>query len=86
MSSYERLASLPLTIESYRLEGLKLDISSAFTRHSTLVHLAGAGQEGIGEDATYDTADQQAFQASGREFPLTGRFTLDTFSSRLAER
>jgi len=40
-STYDLLAGLPLRVDSYSLEGLVRDVSSGFTRKSTLVHLAG---------------------------------------------
>jgi len=85
MSLYEHLSGLSLTVESYGLEGLAREVSSAFARHTTTVRLVGAGSEGIGEDVIYDTADQLAFQATGHNLPLTGSFTLDSFSTRLDE-
>jgi hypothetical protein len=49
----ERLADLPLRIEGYALERLQRDVSSAFTRISTVIRMHGAGEEGVGEDVTY---------------------------------
>ena len=37
MSTYDLLAGLPLEVESYDIEGLVRDVSSGFTRKSTLV-------------------------------------------------
>ena len=64
-SLWDRVADLPLTIEDYALERLERDVSSAFTRVSTLIPLHGGGTEGIGEDVTYDADDQDALQAAG---------------------
>jgi hypothetical protein len=75
----ERLADLPLRVEGYALERLQRDVSSAFTRVSTLIHLHGAGQEGIGEDVTYDAVDHDAMQTAGPVQPLTGEWTLGRF-------
>ena len=83
MSTYERLAQLPLVVESYELEGLERDVSSAFTRHTTVVRLRGAGEEGAGEDVTYGEQEQKALQAAGPAQPLAGRHTLDGFSELL---
>ena len=41
-------------IEGYRLEPRSAEVTSAFTRVSTVVRLRGAGHEGLGEDVTYD--------------------------------
>jgi L-alanine-DL-glutamate epimerase-like enolase superfamily enzyme len=82
--SYAQLADLPLRIEGYSLEGLELDVSSGFTRRTTVVHLRGAGFEGIGEDVTYDGDDQLRFQqrlATG--LPLAGEHTLGSFAELL---
>ena len=53
MSTYEQLADIPLEVEAYELEGLEQDVSSDFTRASTVIHMRGGGEEGIGEDVTY---------------------------------
>src|SRR6478672_10550023 len=52
--TFDLLADLPLEVEGYTLEGLKAEVSSGFERLSTIVHLAGGGTEGIGEDVVYD--------------------------------
>ncbi|HEX7297717.1 MAG TPA: hypothetical protein VF257_01840 [Solirubrobacteraceae bacterium] len=74
-----RLADLPLRIEGYALERLQRDVSSAFTRVSTLIRLRGDGQEGVGEDVTYDAVDHDALQAAGPALGLAGEWTLGTF-------
>jgi hypothetical protein len=58
-NTWERLASLPLRIEGHTFEPLQAHVSSDFERKSTVVHIAGAGQEGIGEDVTYDDDDHE---------------------------
>jgi hypothetical protein len=83
MSTYDRVADLPLELESYELEGLSAAVSSAFTRLTTVVHLRGGGHEGIGEDVTYGGDDQEAFQREGTTLPLAGSHTLDSFSQLL---
>src|SRR5262245_11831221 len=82
---WDRVRELPLAIERYELEGLRLDVSTGFTRRTTVVRLHGAGQEGIGEDITYVEADQLAFQESGPVLPLAGEHTLASFSAALPE-
>jgi hypothetical protein len=77
---YDRVRDLPLEIESYDLVGRSLDVSSGFTRRTTIVRLRGGGDEGIGEDVTYDEGDQLALQQAPRDFPLAGSHTLDSFS------
>ncbi len=75
----ERLADLPLAIEGYALERLQRDVSSAFTRVSTVIRMHGAGHEGIGEDVTYEAEDHDALQAAGPALPLAGEWTLGSF-------
>lgn len=83
MNSWSALADLPLSIDSYRLEGLSQDVTSGFTRHTTLITLSGAGHDGVGEDVTYDEDDQLDFQRRGAVHELAGQFTLASFSERL---
>jgi L-alanine-DL-glutamate epimerase-like enolase superfamily enzyme len=90
MSTWERLADLAVQIEDYELEPLQAVVSSEFERSSTVIHLRGAGAEGLGEDVTYDAVDhaiaQRDFEAADGARPaLTGRFTLASFSERVAE-
>jgi len=82
-STYASLARLELMIEGYALEPRSLDLDPAFTRHSTVVHLIGAGQEGVGEDTTYGPADQLDFQAGRCALALEGRWTIESFSAHL---
>jgi hypothetical protein len=84
VSTYERIAELPVEIESLELEGLEFSVSSDFTRLTTLVKLRGGGHEGIGEDVTYDALDQIALQ-DAPPTGLEGSYTLDSFSKRLDE-
>ncbi|HWF36631.1 MAG TPA: hypothetical protein VG295_14725 [Solirubrobacteraceae bacterium] len=79
MTTFDLLADLPVEIEGYTLEGLKAEVSSGFERLSTVVHLHGAGHEGVGEDVVYDAVDQTAMQEAGPVQPLAGRYTLAEF-------
>ena len=54
-----------------------------FTRKTTTIRLVGGGEEGLGEDVTYDGAEQDAQQARGPVLPLAGDWTIDTFSRHL---
>jgi L-alanine-DL-glutamate epimerase-like enolase superfamily enzyme len=90
VSTWERLAKLPVEIEDYSLESLSAKVSSDFERASTVIHLRGAGAEGLGEDVTYDAVDHEILQADfdssdGGPLPLAGRFTLSSFAKRIAE-
>ncbi|HEV2924652.1 MAG TPA: hypothetical protein VGW98_11490 [Solirubrobacteraceae bacterium] len=84
MSTWERLAELPVAIEDYSLEGLEATVSSEFERKSTVIRLQGAGEDGLGEDVTYDAVDHEILQADGPTLALTGRFTLSSFAEHLA--
>jgi hypothetical protein len=84
MSTWERIAELPVEIDGYSLEALQADVSSEFTRKSTVIHLRGGGEEGVGEDVTYDAVDHEILQAAGANLPLAGRFTLASFAEHLA--
>src|SRR3954470_24909344 len=66
MGVYERIADLPVEIESYELEGLERDVSSDFTRLSTVIHMRGGGEEGVAEDVTYDALDHVELLDAGR--------------------
>ena len=63
-------------IDDYALEALQASVSSDFERKSTVIHLRGAGEEGLGEDVTYDAVDHDILQAAGPTLPLAGRYTL----------
>jgi hypothetical protein len=80
MATFDRLAHLPLQIDSYSLEGLEAQVSSEFTRLSTVIRVSGAGEEGVGEDVTYDALDHIALQDAGPVHDLSGRRTLGELS------
>lgn len=80
MSTYDLVAQLPLRIESYELAGLRRDVSSEFTRRTTVVSLQGHGETGVGEDVTYDGGEQERLQRAGPVHDLAGEHTLDSFS------
>ncbi len=62
--AYNRLAELPVTVESYELTGHDVEFAE-FTRPSTVVHLRGSGKEGIGEDVVYTVLDHIAHRDAG---------------------
>jgi L-alanine-DL-glutamate epimerase-like enolase superfamily enzyme len=84
VSTWETLAGLTVEIQDYTLEPLQANVSSDFERKSTLIHLEGGGEEGIGEDVTYDAVDQEILQAAGPTLPLAGSYTLASFCEHLA--
>lgn len=79
MSTFDRLADLPLEVDGYTLEGLLAQVSSGFERRTTVVHLQGAGLEGVGEDVVYQGSDQVALQQAGPVLELGGRYALGEF-------
>jgi L-alanine-DL-glutamate epimerase-like enolase superfamily enzyme len=83
LSTWELIAGLPVEIEDYALEPLQESVSSDFERKSTVIHLRGRGEEGLGEDVTYDAVDQEILQAAGATLPLSGSHTLASFSELL---
>ncbi len=84
MTLYDHVRELPLEIESYELEGLELEARADFVRKTTVVHLQGGGEEGIGEDVTYHGEEHDRLQARGPDLPLAGSWTVQTFSEQLA--
>jgi L-alanine-DL-glutamate epimerase-like enolase superfamily enzyme len=83
MSTFELLADLPIEIDSYTLEPLEIRLSAEFVRKTTVIHLHGRGEEGVGEDVTYAVEDQETLQHSGTKLPLAGSYTLATFAEHL---
>ena len=55
------------------------------TRRTTVVHLHGAGEEGVGEDVSYDGDLQLAFTDDALP-DLRGEHTLDAFSALVADQ
>src|SRR5688572_22818006 len=79
MSDWDRLKDLELRIDDYVLERLERDVSSDFLRVTTVIHLHGDGEEGVGEDVVYDAEDHDAAQQEGPSLPLKGTWTLGSF-------
>jgi hypothetical protein len=84
---YDAVADLPLTIESVAQESRSVTVGGGrFTRTTTTVLLRGRGEEGAGEDVTYDGEAHPSFQArlDAGDLPLVGEWeTLDAFSKSL---
>ena len=85
VTTFERVAELPLTVEDYALEGRERTISPEFTRRTTTFHLRGAGEEGLGEDVTYDPEEHAEQQARGPTLPLAGEWTFAEFTRHVGE-
>ena len=76
MATFDRIADLPIEIDGYELEGLEANVSSDFTRLTTLIRVRGGGEEGVGEDVVYDALDHVALQSAGPVLDLTGPATI----------
>ena len=83
MSTFDLLAGLPLHVDGYSLEGLRLNVSSGFERLTTVVHLSGDGLDGVGEDVVYQAEDHLALQEAGPVHDLSGNYTLAEFCERI---
>lgn len=79
MSTYERVAELPVEIESWSMEGLAIRPSPDFERLSTVIRIEGAGETGFGEDITYEGLDQIALQDAGPTHDFRGARTVGEF-------
>jgi L-alanine-DL-glutamate epimerase-like enolase superfamily enzyme len=47
--------------------------------------MLGGGEQGVGEDVTYDAEDHDILQAAGPALPLAGSWTMASFSEHLSE-
>src|SRR5919204_3631006 len=85
MGLFERIADLPVRVESYELEAHDREYASGFTRPSTLIRLRGDGQEGLGEDVVYDVLDHIAHRDAGPVHDLSAPRTLGELCEPLGE-
>jgi len=84
MPLYDTVKDLKLVVKRVELEQKELPLAH-FTRRTTVVHLKGAGQEGVGEDVSYEEDLQLAF--TGDALPeLTGEHTLASFSTLVRDQ
>ena len=82
-TTYARFAGLGLEVDGYKLERLEQPVTRGFTRVTTVVHLQGGGEEGVGEDVTWYAEHHDREQALGPVLPLRGSWTLESFSDAL---
>jgi len=82
--TFDALANLPLEIEGYELEPLEFRIPG-FERLSTVIHIRGGGEDGLGEDVTYDPVDHIALQDAGPTLDLRGSSTLGEYCGMFDE-
>lgn len=85
MSTYERVAELPLEIESWSMEGLSIRPMPDFERLTTVIRMEGRGHVGLGEDITYEGLDQIALQDAGPVHDFTGPRTVGEFCDLAGE-
>jgi hypothetical protein len=78
---YERVADLPLTIESVFLGLGERATSAGFTRATTTVVLRGGGCVGRGEDVAYEREAHHAVKGSAPD--LAAEYTLASVSAHL---
>jgi L-alanine-DL-glutamate epimerase-like enolase superfamily enzyme len=78
MATFDRIAGLPIEIEGYELKRLEYK-EGDFERLSTVIHIWGGGEDGLGEDVTYEALDQIALQDAGPTLDLTGYASLEEF-------
>jgi L-alanine-DL-glutamate epimerase-like enolase superfamily enzyme len=79
MALWERLAQLEVEVESCSTERLSVDVSTEFTRVTTVVTFKGRDHDGVGEDVTYTAEDHGWFP----DVEPTGPTTLGELSSAL---
>lgn len=84
MPLYDAVKDLSITVERVELEPHELPLKH-FTRRTTVVHLHGAGHEGVGEDVSYEEELQLAFTLDALP-DLIGEHTLDSFSALVADQ
>jgi L-alanine-DL-glutamate epimerase-like enolase superfamily enzyme len=82
-SLWKRLGPASLEVEGYELERLEQPVTRGFARVTTVVHLRGGGHEGLGEDVTWYPEHHDGEQKAGAVLPLTGSWTLESFSDAL---
>ena len=84
MPLYDTVKDLSFTVERVELEPHELPLKH-LTRRTTVVHLHGAGHEGVGEDVSYDGELQLAFTLDALP-DVTGEHTLESFSALVADQ
>ncbi|HEY2436548.1 MAG TPA: hypothetical protein VGH93_05170 [Solirubrobacteraceae bacterium] len=84
-STYARIAGLPVEIDSCEFVPMVRDTSSGFTKITTVVRLRGRGEEGLGEDVTWDQIDHIEFLRHPMPLALERSWYLDELSDALAD-
>ena len=81
MPLYDAVKDLTLTIERVELEPHVLPLKH-LTRRTTVFHLHGSGEEGVGEDVTYEEAPPPGRGASRPHGRAHGRLVLEAGGGR----
>jgi hypothetical protein len=81
MRHWERLRDLELVVDGMRTERRSMQVSTDFTRVTTIVVYSGGGHEGRGEDVTYTSEDHDWFPS----LEPAGATTLGAFCRSLDE-
>ena len=85
MSLWDDLRALSLQVDGYAFERVAATQAYGFERVTTRVRLSGGGVDGLGEDVSaYDTEDN-TLHVTNPSLPLTGEWTLDSFSQRVGQ-
>ena len=84
MPLFDSVRNLSLTVERFELERFELSLKH-LTRRTTVIHLYGRGEEGVGEDVSYEEEMQLAFTDEALP-PLAGEHTVESFSTLVAEQ
>lgn len=79
MPLWEQLAGLDIAVEEATTERRAVDVSTDFTRVTTTVVLRGGGEEGRGEDVTYNAEDHEWFP----KLQARGSLSLGDLSAEL---
>jgi hypothetical protein len=84
MPLFDRVRELSLVVDRFELEPRALSLKH-MTRRTTVIHLYGAGHEGVGEDVSYEEDLQLAFTDDALP-SLAGSHTLEEFSGLVADQ
>lgn len=83
-SLWQRLAELPLVVESCEYDRLHAVLAHEFQRVTTHVRLVGGGADGLGEDVSIHVEDGSSLHETQPTLPLEGEWTLAGFCDHVA--
>jgi hypothetical protein len=82
---YKRIGSLDVQIDDCNFEIQEQEVSSDFTRTTTVISLSGGGHTGRGEDVTYDSEPHYALVEDNPKPPVSGSHSFAEVSEQLAK-